>query len=257
MLNFLTVLSNVLYVFFIVSAITFGISLAVKTLLIKTVKKINKESDKNFGKISDIEEKSKCEEIILSLTERYVEHSENVKKIKGLKRKNRVRKFLKLKEYQIPEQTDTAKDIFISTFKDISSCFELSGGYLNLSKNELLFMLRALTERVEKILKSSDVIWLKTIKIPFYVEAVKLYSSIEKFKLKPSVIIVSYLINFCLSVSRFISPVGATKKLAGSVFDDSFSSLLTSTVISVVGKEWAVLCFEKEQNRKVLLSSVA
>ena len=46
--EFLSVLSTVFNALFIVSAITFGISLAVKTLLIQTVKKVNKESSKNF-----------------------------------------------------------------------------------------------------------------------------------------------------------------------------------------------------------------
>ena len=135
--------------------------------------------------------------------------------------------------------------------------FDGEGGYLNFSKNELFTMMRTLVDRIGKILDSSNVIWLKTIKIPFYVEVVKIYGSIEKFASKPSVILATYIINFCLAVSRFFSPIGATKQLADSVLDDSFSSILASTVISVVGKEWAVLCYEKDKSRIENVKEVA
>ncbi len=253
----LSVISSVSYVFFVISAITFGISLAVKSLLIKTVKKINRESDKNFDKIENIEEKSKCLEVLDKLSKRYYLHTEEISKIKKQERKNKVRKSLKLREYKVDVSEDKVKDIFISLFKDVADCFEGSGGYLNFSKNELLFMMRSLTERLGKIFQASDIIWLKTIKIPFYVEVVKLYSDIEKFKSKPSVIIITTFINFCLAVSRFVSPVGATKKLAGSFVNEGFSSIITNTAISLVGKEWAVLCYEKQVQRKNSLQKVA
>ena len=255
--EFLIVLSNVFNVLFIVSAVTFGISLAVKTLLIGTVKKINKESSKNFDKIEDIEIKSTCLSTVDELRVRYVNYSREVADIIKLTKLNKVRKFLKLKEYKVPSSSDDLKSIFLSLFKDVSYVFDGEGGYLNFSKNELFTMLRALIDRIGKILDSSNVIWLKTIKIPFYIEVIKVYGSIEKFTSKPSVILATYLINFCLAVSRFFSPVGATKKLAGSVLDDSFSSILASTVISVVGKEWAVLCYEKAKSREIDVKKVA
>lgn len=255
--KFIIVLSSVFNALFILSAVAFGISLAVKSLLIKTVKNIDKESSINFDKISDFEIKSNCEKAIEELRLRYKNHTEEVQKINKLKRKNKVRKLLKLTEYDVGEQTDNLKNIFLSLFKDVSYKIDGKGGYLNFSKNELFSMMRALIERVDRILNSSGIIWLKTVKIPFYVEAIKLYGSIEKFTSKPSVILVTYLINFCLAVSRFLSPVGATKKLAGSLLDDSFSSILASTVISVVGKEWAVLCYEKELSRQIESKKVA
>lgn len=255
--EFLSVLSTVFNVLFIVSAITFGISLAVKTLLIQTVKKINKESSKNFDKISDFEIKSNTLSSINSLTVRYVNHSQEVQEIKRTNRKNKVRKLLKLKEYKVGEKTDNIKDIFLSLFKVVSYKVDGKGGYLNFSKNELFSMIRELLDRVETILDSSKVIWLKSVKISSFIEIVKIYGSIEKFTSKPSVILVTYLINFCLSVSKFFSPIGATKKLAGSVLDDSFSSILATTVISVIGKEWAVLCYEKELSRQLDNKKVA
>lgn len=255
--EFLSVLSTVFNVLFIISAITFGISIAVKTLLIQTVKKINKESSKNFDKISDYEIKSNALSEINSLTVRYVKHSQEVQKIKSTNRKNKVRKLLKLKEYKVDVETDNIKDIFLSLFKDISYKIDGKGGYLNFSKNELFSMIRELLDRVENILDSSKVIWLKSVKISSFVEAIKIYGSIEKFTSKPSVILVTCLINFCLSVSNFFSPIGATKKLAGTVLNDSFSSILATAVISVVGKEWAVLCYEKEVSRRIYSKKVA
>ena len=257
MSEFLSVLSTVFNALFIISAITFGISLAVKTLLIQTVKKINAESSKNFDKITDFEIKSSTLSEINSLTVRYVNHSQEVQKIKSTNRKNKVRKLLKLKEYKVDTETDNIKDIFLSLFKDVSYKVDGKGGYLNFSKNELFSMMRELLDRVEIILDSSKVIWLKSIKISSFIEAIKIYGSIEKFTSKPSVILVTYLINFCLFISKFFSPIGATKKLAGSVLDDSFSSILATTVISVVGKEWAVLCYEKELSRQIDNKKVA
>ena len=255
--DFLVVLSNIFNVLFIISAVTFGVSLAVKTLLIETVKKINKESSKNFEKIENNEVKATCLSVIDCLRVRYVNHSQEVEDIKKLNKLNKVRKFLKLKEYKTTEPSDNLKAIFISLFKDVSFVFDGEGGYLNFSKNELFTMMRTLVDRIGKILDSSNVIWLKTIKIPFYVEVVKIYGSIEKFASKPSVILATYIINFCLAVSRFFSPIGATKQLADSVLDDSFSSILASTVISVVGKEWAVLCYEKDKSRIENIKEVA
>lgn len=257
MADFLSSLSSVINVLFIVSAIAFGVSLAVKTLLIQTVKKINKESSKNFDKISDFEIKSNCENAINDLVVRYVNHTQQVQKITSDIKKNKVRKFLKLKEYKVDVVTDNLKDIFLSLFRDVSYKVDGKGGYLNFSKNELFSMVRELLDRVEKILDSSKVIWLKTIKISSFVEAVKIYGSIEKFTSKPSVILFTYAVNFCLAVSKFFSPIGATKKLAGTVLNDSFSSILATTVISVVGKEWAVLCYEKELSRQVETKKVA
>ena len=59
----------------------------------------------------------------------------------------------------------------------------------------------------------------------------------------------SYFLDFCFFISRFISPVGASKKLANNLLGDGLSSLIISAVFNVVGKEWAVLCFEKERAR--------
>lgn len=255
--EFLVGLSSVFNVIFIVSAVTFGISLAVKTLLIETVKKIDKESCKNFEKIDDNEVKAICSAVIDRLRTRYVNHSQQVEEIKKLNKLNKVRKFLKLKEYKSIQPSVDLKSIFLSLFKDLSYVFDGEGGYLNFSKNELFAMMRTLTERIGKILDSSNVIWLKTIKIPFYVEVVKIYGSIEKFTSKPSVILATYVINFCLAISKFFSPISATKQLAGFVVDDSFSSILASTVISVVGKEWAVLCYEKDKSRENSIKEVA
>ncbi len=246
----LLALSNVFNLLFIISAVTFGVSLAVKTMLIKTVKKINQESSINFDNIKDFETKSNCENAIEELRLRYEKHTLEVKKTNKIKRKNKVRKLFKLSELKLDEQSDNLKDIFISLFRDVSYKIDGKGGYLNFSKNELFAMVRTLIERLNKILNSTGIIWLKTIKIPFYIEAIKLYGSIEKITSKPSVILVTYIINFCLAVSRFISPVSATKKLAGSLLDDSFSSILASTLITVIGKEWAVLCYEKELSRQ-------
>ena len=253
---FLYGLSTFINVLFIVSAVTFGISLAVKTLLIKTVKNINEESYKNFDTFADFETKFNLLFEIEEVKKRYVKHTEEVAKFKRVERSNKVRSIFKIKEKQLPQINDDLKDIFLSLFSGVSYKVNGDGGFLNFSKNELFSMTRTLLDRVEKILNASDVIWLKTIKIPFYIEAIKLYSSIEKFTSKPSVILITITLNFFMTITRFFSPVSATKKLAGSIVDDSFSSLLASTVISVIGKEWAVLCYQKALSRGEVVKKI-
>lgn len=254
MLDFLQVVSNVAYVFFIISAIVFGISFAVKFLIINTVKKVNAESVKNFEKIEDINKKSKSLQIINRLNLRYVNYLDESRVIKKIKRRNKVRALFKLKQKKVPVASDNLKDVFLSLFKDLSECYEGSGGYLNFTKNEILDLSRKLNKRLGELVDSSGVIWLKSIKISFFVEAIKLYGNFEKFKAKPSVIIVTGILNFLFAITRFFSPVSATKKLAGNIMNDNFITVITSAIISIVGQELSSLLYEKEKSRQKLLS---
>ncbi len=255
MIDFLSLLSNVLYIFLIVSSIIFGLSFAVKFYMIITVKKVVRESSKNFEKIEQNEKISNCERLVKEHIDRYVSYSKISKKNNSIKRSNKVRKFFKKKQKSELLKEDTLKDISLSLIKSISAQFEGAGGYLNYSKNELIEMLKKLCTRLNAIFSSSGIIWLKTVKISSIVHIVELTKTIEKFKGKTGVVIASYFIDFCFFISRFISPVGASKKLANNLLGDGLSSLIISAVFNVVGKEWAVLCYEKELARSELKSS--
>jgi hypothetical protein len=139
--------------------------------------------------------------------------------------------------------------------KQTSSVFEGKEGYLNYSKNELFSMLKMLFKRVKVILDSSKVIWLKSIKISSIVQIISLSKSIENFTGKTSVILTSYLLEFMFTVSSLINPVSAGKKLTNKILSDSFSTALAKTIITIIGKEWAVLCYEKHVARLQLQES--
>jgi hypothetical protein len=51
------------------------------------------------------------------------------------------------------------------------------------------------------------------------------------------------------TVSSLINPVSAGKKLTNKILSDSFSTAFAKTIITIIGKEWAVLCYKKHVAR--------
>lgn len=247
MKEFLEVFSSVSYVLFIVSSIMLGVSFAVKTLVVSTIKKINAESSKNFDKIEDNKLKSGLKAVFKKTELRYAYYCDKALKIKKTARKNKVRSFFRLVPLEIEDNSGEFKDIFLSLIKEISVLVNGDGGYLNFSKNELFSMLKTLLLRLKILIDSLDIIWLKSVKIPFIIQVLKGYTELEKFKGKTLVIIVTGLLNFTFSVTRFFSPVGATKNLMNATYSENFSKTLAKAIIEVVGNEWAYLCFEKRK----------
>ena len=255
MIDFFTALSDILYVFLIVSSVLFGASVAGKILVIKTLKNTIKESDKNFDKIEDNQISSKLQNEVNLALERYLIYSQQLRKNAKIIRGNKVKKFLGLTQNKEIEVDDNLKDIFLSLFKQTSSVFEGSEGYLNYSKNELISMLKSLCNRLGKILDSSKVIWFKSIKISTIVQIISLSKFIEDLTNKTSVIATSYVLEFMFFVASLFSPVSAGKKLTNKILGDSFSSTLAKTIITIIGKEWAVLCYEKHLSRMASLEN--
>lgn len=254
MREFLEVFSTVSYIFFIISAVTFGVSLAVKTLVTSTIKKLNAESDKNFDKIEENDKKLECEGVIKKAFKRYSDYCDLATERKKIIKNNKLRGTLKLPLKNEPEISDNVKDIFLSLIKDVSFAVNNQGGYLNFSKNELFSMLKTLMQRLKVLIDSLDIVWLKTIKIPLIIYVLKIYSDFEKFKGKTAVLITVYLLNFAFTITNLISPVGATKKLANNISSDNFSKTLAKAIIEVVGKEWAYLCFEKQKAQNIAIN---
>ena len=250
MIEFLNVLSIIIYVVFIVSSVLFGFSIAVKIYVLNVAKKIVNESGKNYENIEDYYSSKMCEKIISKHALRYDNYANIEKKNLKIKRGNKVRKFFKLKERNLLSQNDSLKDISISLFSEISNCFEGSGGYLNYSKNEIISMLKVLVKRLNAICLSSNVIWLKTIKISSLAHVVSITKNFEKFKGKTSIIILTYVLEFAFFLSRIFSPASASKLLANNLMGNTFKSLLISSVFSVIGREWAVLCYQKQCSRR-------
>ncbi len=249
MTEFLSVLFRIIYIFFIISSVFFGFSIAVKIYAMKVAKNIVKESSKNYHKIEEFYLSKKCEGVISKHALRYDEFAVIEKKNAKIKRRNKVRKFFKLNELSFISQSDSLKEISISLIKEISNCFEGSGGYLNYSKNEIILMLKQLVKRLNAICLSSNVIWLKTLNLSSFAHLISVSKSFQNFRGKTSIIILSSVLEFCFMLSRIFSPASAGKLLADNLLSSSFNSLLISSLFSVVGKEWAVLCYEKQRSR--------
>ncbi len=249
MMEFLNVLSKVIYVFFIVSSVVFGLSISIKIYVLKVAKNIVGESTKNCDKIEDYYLSNKCNKVISNHILRYDNYTQIEKKNAKIIKANKIRKFFHLKSRPLIKQENSVKEIFVSLFKEISNCFEGSGGYLNYSKNEIILMLKALVKRFNAICLSSNVIWLKTLKISSFAHVISITKSFERLKGKTLVIILSYVFEFTFFISRIFSPVSAGKLLANNLMANTFSSLIISSVFNVVGKEWAVLCYQKQRSR--------
>ena len=244
-MQFLSVLADVVFIFFIISSVVFGLSFSVKLYAINMVKKIIKASDENFENCVDNAKITSINKIVDAHLERYVIYSEKSKR----KRKKKSAK-INLDSNGAPlEKEDDIKVITLSLIKSISADFEGAGGYLNYSKNEIIEMLKKLCSRLNHIFDSSGVIWLKTIKISSVIHLIDFTRTIGKFKGKTSVIIISKIMALCFFLSSFISPVGASKKILSKFMASNLSSLLVTAIFNVIGKEWAVLCAEKERLR--------
>ena len=255
MMEFLNVLSKIIYIFFIVSSMLFGVSISLKIYAMRTAKKIVNESAKNYDNISNFYLSKKCEQIISNHAIRYDNYAKIERKNAKIKKHNKLRVFFKLKERSFIEQSDSTKEIFLSLISEISNCFEGAGGYLNYSKNEFIIMLKSLVKRLNLICLSSNVIWLKTIKISSLIRVATFTKNFENFKGKVPIIILSYVFEFSFWVSRLLSPISASKHFANNLMSNTFSSLLVSSVFNVIGKEWAVLCYQKQQLRNDKLTN--
>ena len=86
----ISVVSKVTYIVFIVSSVFFGMSLAVRTLLVKMLKNAISESNKNFDKIGDIDKKSKSLEVIEKAKLEYGNYQFEAREFR---RKNRAKNF--------------------------------------------------------------------------------------------------------------------------------------------------------------------
>ncbi|MBR6737821.1 MAG: hypothetical protein IKL82_05615 [Clostridia bacterium] len=244
------IISDVLYVIFILSSVTFGVSLAVRTLLVKTVKSVVKESDKNFDKIEDYNKKSKSLEAIENAKIEYLNYLYKSSEIKKRNDKNRVKKLIFKKEIEV-EKIGSQEDIFLSLFKNVAGVYSENGSYLSFSKNEIVETLLTLTERLKTILDKTSIIWLKGLNVSVVLYALSIYKRVETFKGNGAVFITLKLLDFCLKVSKLFSPVGASNNLLTSAVDGGISNLISTAVIEVVGKEIASLYSEKQKLRTV------
>ncbi len=250
MQEILSVIGKITFIVLIVGGVFSGISFAVEVLIMRVLKKINKTSNENYSRINE-ENRKICDGIIESSKQEFIEFTKINKE-----NKNKIRKFFKIKELPIKENPTTFLKIFLNLYKQIGNVFaEEKGknGYLSFTEKQVFDIVETLLNRVEKIFNSTGIIWFKYIKISFFIECFSIYGTAVKFKNKTLIVIVLSVIDFFLKFNRLISPVAVGKYALKSIGADGVSGIISSTLISVIGKELSAIYNDKTQKDVLIL----
>lgn len=252
MTEFLQVFSSVTFVLFIVTSVIFGISLGVKHLVNKTAKNLIKESTKNFDKIDDIEKKATALEAVEQAKRDCYIFLQESKVINKRIRRQKMRKFFKLNYLEIDKPEVFPKEVFFNLLKGASAPFTdetaKNEGYLSFTADEIFHISRTLTKRLEEILDASKIIWLKTLKLSYIVEATNVINALNDVLNKPGVVVLVSIINFFMWIAKLFNPVSASKYLINNASDD-LGTVIYLTLIEIAGKEIAKIYCDKEQAR--------
>ncbi len=245
----LAIIGKISYVFLIVMSVIFGITLAVQTYVSKSIKRVLINSRENFDKIADKKAKAECLKIINQSKTEIVEFFEINAKNKKIKQNNKVKKAFNGKEIAVSDAETNIKSIFLDLFKSTASVFSFydgkERGYLSFTEREIFSIINLLRERLEKIVDSSGIFWLKSVNISAFIVALNLYKSFEKFKNKVGVIVIVKLLDFFLWFGRVFSPHAITKYFLKEFAFDNLSLLISKALVEVCGKELAYVYYQK------------
>ena len=244
---FLEVFSKITYALFIVGSVIFGISIALNLLVVITVKRMTKTTNLRFEKTLSNAQKNDCLQIINSAEKEFAECMVEASEIKKVKRRNKVRKFFKLKEIQVPRQTHSVKNLFLNMVKDLSVPITQNSekGYLSFTQKDVFNIARSVRVRIEEIITSSNVPWVKTLKLSFVLKCLDVYKVYSNVKQNALVTVAFHFFNFFMWVARVFNPVSMSKLIIKNASGSTLSSVLAKTTIEIVGKELAVLYYEK------------
>ena len=244
---FYEVLSKIAYVLFIIGSVLFGISLAVNLLIVSTVRKMTKSSSERFNDIPDAQKKEECLKVIKNAEHDFAKCVNEATLIRNVKRKNVVRKFFKLSQKQIPKSTCSVKEVFLNLIKDVANpMVDGSGrGYTSFSERDVFRIVRSVKNRLYEIISSSNIPLIKTLKISFLLKCLDVYKVYSNFKENPLITVGFYLINFFAWFARVFNPVSMSKILINNAKGSTLTSILAKTTIEIVGKELAVIYYEK------------
>ena len=257
MVEFLEAVSPVFYVFLIVSSVLFGISLAINVWLVSVIKKVRKTTDKTFNSSMTDVEIERVKSAINTAKLDYFVYVERSRKIKKTNRNNKVKKVFYLKEKPINIAKKDIKSIFLDLIKNVYEPFSVVNGkkrsYLSFSKNEIFTILNTLIKRIDCIASTPEISFIKNIKLSFISECFYFYGVADKFFNKIWVIITFRLINFFMWFGRVFSPVSLSKYFVKHLSSEGLSYLIYDTMISVVGKELAIIYKNGRTNSENLL----
>ncbi len=250
----LKVFAEVTFYLFLVTSVIFGISLAVNLLISTTVKKIVKESDKNYATLmpSEIDE---CNAIITAVKHDLSFLSTQTKKNKKIRQNNRFLKFFNLTERQ---ETVIEKDfntITNNALKDVFNVFNrdrknAKKSFLSLSEQDIFLIAITLKERLTCLINSSKIIWLKRLPISVILYCLSIYNQAIKIKNKFFVALCFKLIEFCGWFTKMLSPASLWKQIVKDLSGESLEEIITYSLIEIVLKELCVI-YKEVANGKV------
>ena len=262
MRDFLTFFTNFTYVFFIVGCLFYGVSIGVNIYVKSVIKRINKNTNLRFNKIEDDISKNECLASIKDAQSEYIAYLDECKKRKKLINKYKINSLCSKKTKRIDDVENTTKssDIFINLAKNMANPFSFyenkERGYLSFSEREIFAVLEEFKLRLIDIINSSNIIWLKGIKISFLLECWNLYDGAIQIKNRPFMLFAISIIDFFLWFNKLISPAGMSKFIVSSAMGSSLSSLISLSIIDVIGKELAVIYYEKSKIKEKELKRI-
>lgn len=253
-MSFINILSNIIFIFLVFSSLLFGFSVAVNLLVKKAIKNVLKESNKNFLKIQDAKKRKETLKFISEGKKDFQNYVNYYTCVKKIKKTNSIRKIFKIKEKQIPSYDKRLKTIINDLLKGVSKPFlNEDEGYLSFSERQIFSILKTLRERIEKILTSTKIVWLRSVKISFIAYCFYVYGVIEDFNKRPFMALSYTILDFLFKFGRMFSFSNLSKRYLMDATSNSLSSLMVKTILEILGKELAVIYFEKQnfiENKK-------
>ena len=263
MRDFLTLFTNVTFIIFIVGSIFYGISIGVNVYVKSVIKRIKNSTNQRFNAIKNETAKISCLSSIKEAQNQYLNYLEEKNKRQKAIRTNKILSLFSKKRITVYEEQSSikAKDVFINLAKTMADPFSnyenKERGYLSFSEREIFAVLEEFRLRLVSIINSSNVIWLKSLKISFLLECYNVYDGAIKIKNRPFLLLVTTLLDFFLWFGKVISPVGMSKYIVSSALGSSLSSLLSSSIIDIAGKELAVIYYEKSIAKEKQLTKIS
>ena len=263
MRDFLTFFTNFTFVLFIIGCVFYGISIGLNIYVKSVIRRINKNTNLRFNTIESEQSKNLCLASIKDAQNQYMAYLDECNKRQKAIRKSKILSiFSKKRGAQVEnyEQLNLS-GVFINLAKNMANPFSHyeneDRGYLSFTEREIFAVLQEFKVRLIDVIDSSKIIWLKSLKISFLIEIWTVYDGAIKIKNRPHVLLLTSIIDFFLWFSKAISPAGMSKYIVSSALGSSLSSLLSTSIIDVVGKELAVIYYEKSKTKQKELNKIS
>ncbi|MBR2377173.1 MAG: hypothetical protein IKA85_05275 [Clostridia bacterium] len=240
MIEFLNLIAPYFYVLTIIFGVLFGISLAVNLWVSRTIFKIKKETDKNYFSNLTPKEINQVNFAINTAINDFVNLVKEDEKNKKKKIEN-----IDFKDDNTSKKYDVLHNLIIDVYEPFSVINENYRGYLSLTKNEIFGFLKTLLDRIDVILSSSDVKFVKKIKISHLLVGKDFYDGYKKSRENFLVKFICSVIDFFIWFFRITSPASLTKYVVKKFSNQGVVLQFWSAIVEIAGKELAVIYKEE------------